>query len=394
MSSSSSARGDRVAVRDSFFGDLINIINPFNYLARSVVMPDNDRPAVPPPEASTAVQVRPGTALSTLVLPPVAVGGGRRRHPLPRPLARRRQAQVGGDRGVSHRARHRAGGDDDGNADLPRRRSRSRSSARRPRSSSSRAASSRRRSSGDLDFYRTQYELLKSRTLAERVVEQMNLRQRVAAKKEEAKPWWSGFLRELMGKDEDKGAPAAPPPDARSAEYGGRRRVPRVVVGGADSQLTPGAGVLRLAGPQACRRCAECARQELHRRQSRAPLRRVGVRQDLPRGKARADEGEARGFRARAGRVPARAADHQRRREAERARADVERVQRRRREDQRGAAQGRGAVPGVQGQSRVRAADGREQVDRAVARAADEAAGRVPGPAADLQAGVSRRCSS
>ena len=29
---------------------------------------------------------------------------------------------------------------------------------------------------GDMDFYRTQYELLKSRTLAERVVEQLNLR--------------------------------------------------------------------------------------------------------------------------------------------------------------------------------------------------------------------------
>ena len=162
------------------------------------------------------------------------------------------------------------------------------------------------------------------------------------------------------------------------------------LIGGADSQFAPGAGVLRLAGPQARRRCAERARAELHRRQSRAALRRVVVRQDLPRGKARADQGEARGFRARAGRVPARAADHQRRRKAERARADVERVQRVGGEDQRRAAEGRGAVPGVQGQSGVRAADGREQVDRAVAGAADEAAGRVPGPAPDLQARVSQ----
>jgi uncharacterized protein involved in exopolysaccharide biosynthesis len=40
---------------------------------------------------------------------------------------------------------------------------------------------------GDLDFYRTQYELLKSRTLAERVVEQLNLRN-IVPKKEDRGP--------------------------------------------------------------------------------------------------------------------------------------------------------------------------------------------------------------
>jgi capsular exopolysaccharide synthesis family protein len=47
---------------------------------------------------------------------------------------------------------------------------------------------------GDVDFYRTQYELLKSRTLAERVVEQLNLRN-TAAKKDGPRPWWLSILR-------------------------------------------------------------------------------------------------------------------------------------------------------------------------------------------------------
>ena len=44
---------------------------------------------------------------------------------------------------------------------------------------------------GDVDFYRTQYELLKSRTLAERVVKQLDLRQRNVATLEKKAPWWS-----------------------------------------------------------------------------------------------------------------------------------------------------------------------------------------------------------
>ena len=48
---------------------------------------------------------------------------------------------------------------------------------------------------GDIDFYRTQYELLKSRTLAERVVRQLNLRQRAIAPAKVA-PWWSAWWTE------------------------------------------------------------------------------------------------------------------------------------------------------------------------------------------------------
>jgi capsular exopolysaccharide synthesis family protein len=47
----------------------------------------------------------------------------------------------------------------------------------------------------DVDFYKTQYELLKSRTLAERVVEQLNLRPAPIAKKPETGPWWKEWLQ-------------------------------------------------------------------------------------------------------------------------------------------------------------------------------------------------------
>ena len=55
----------------------------------------------------------------------------------------------------------------------------------------------------DVDFYKTQYELLKSRTLAERVVDQLNLRPAPIAKKPETGPWWKEWLQ----------ARAAPAPD-------------------------------------------------------------------------------------------------------------------------------------------------------------------------------------
>src|SRR4029079_15482383 len=62
---------------------------------------------------------------------------------------------------------------------------------------------------GDADFYRTQYELLKSRTLAERVVEQLNLRN-IAPKKEGPRPWWLTLLRRDAAPGEEEGATAMP----------------------------------------------------------------------------------------------------------------------------------------------------------------------------------------
>jgi len=68
---------------------------------------------------------------------------------------------------------------------------------------------------GDIDFYRTQYELLKSRSLAERVVRQLDLKQRSATAPEKAAPWWSEmwaglFRRDGEAKDEAAEAPRDP----------------------------------------------------------------------------------------------------------------------------------------------------------------------------------------
>ena len=286
--------------------------------------------------------------------------------------------------------------------DLPRDASRSRSSARRRRSSTSRAAESIPEEYGDVDFYRTQYELLKSRTLAERVVEQLEPEAARLAPAPKSDPWWSAWLpaelpqwwasvraREPAAGDAP-GTVASPADVARSAS----ESAVGAFMGSLTVEPVRNSRLVRVLfdspDPQARRRRAERAGAELHRGQPRAALRRVVVREDLPRGTARADQGEARGLRARAGRVPARAADHQRRREAERARADAGLLQRGGGQGRRGPAEGRGAVPRVQGEPRVLAADDREQVDGGAARAAHQAAGRVPGPAAHLQAGVSQ----
>ncbi|MCC6869676.1 MAG: polysaccharide biosynthesis tyrosine autokinase [Burkholderiales bacterium] len=70
---------------------------------------------------------------------------------------------------------------------------------------------------GDIDFYRTQYELLKSRSLAERVVRQLDLRQRSAVAPEQAAPWWRKLGATLFPKAADAPAEAsaeAPPTPA------------------------------------------------------------------------------------------------------------------------------------------------------------------------------------
>jgi capsular exopolysaccharide synthesis family protein len=82
--------------------------------------------------------------------------------------------------------------------------------------------------SGDADFYRTQYELLKSRTLAERVVKDLGLRQQLAApapREKAAMPWWKAWLSQLRERvsQDDKAAgeePAGPPPDPFASAVG------------------------------------------------------------------------------------------------------------------------------------------------------------------------------
>jgi succinoglycan biosynthesis transport protein ExoP len=66
--------------------------------------------------------------------------------------------------------------------------------------------------SGDLDFYRTQYELLKSRSLAERVVEELNLKPRTVAKTEGSTHWWSALFQRTT-KGSGKATAEAPSAD-------------------------------------------------------------------------------------------------------------------------------------------------------------------------------------
>jgi polysaccharide biosynthesis transport protein len=61
-------------------------------------------------------------------------------------------------------------------------------------------------SQGDRDFYQTQYELLKSRTLVERVIEQLSLGRNSLLKTTVEKPWWSGLLNDRV---DDAGQSAA-----------------------------------------------------------------------------------------------------------------------------------------------------------------------------------------
>ena len=81
----------------------------------------------------------------------------------------------------------------------------------------------------DVDFYKTQYELLKSRTLAERVVQQLNLRPASAtAKKPETGPWWKEWLQ----------ARAAPVAGQSKAEDPGRKKEVATSVGAFLGSLT------------------------------------------------------------------------------------------------------------------------------------------------------------
>lgn len=71
---------------------------------------------------------------------------------------------------------------------------------------------------GDIDFYRTQYELLKSRSLAERVVRQLDLTQRSAATPEPTTPWWSKLGATLFPRAGDAPADASDEPSPTAAD--------------------------------------------------------------------------------------------------------------------------------------------------------------------------------
>ena len=120
------------------------------------------------------------------------------------------------------RARDRAGLDDDADADLPR----DDHAEDRARGAEDRRLQGRARHAGgygDIDFYRTQYELLKSRTLAERVVEQLNLRQASAPKNEGPQSVVARVARrDTARRRKSDGGAATPRPRLRATRTGSR----------------------------------------------------------------------------------------------------------------------------------------------------------------------------
>ena len=203
---------------------------------------------------------------------------------------------------------------------------------------------------GDPDYFQTQLELLKSRALAERVVAQMKLKP-AAGDRAAGAAVVGGAVPQGERRRTRRSPPTRPTrAAARNAADGFR--------GGLGVAPVRGTKLVRVsyasANPQARGRPPEFARAELHQLQPRAALRRVDVRQDVARGEARRDQGQARDQRARADRVPARQRDRQRRRPADRAVVDAGRLQRRGQQGRAGAGAGRGALRADQDQSRKR----------------------------------------
>src|SRR4249920_3529842 len=159
-------------------------------------MPDNDRPteAPSPPHASTALEVRRTTELSTHVLPPVAPPPddeeGLHFRDLWRIVVKRKWVVFA----VVLLALATALVSTMMQTPIYRATITLKIEREAPKIVDFKGGPVSPEEAGDIDFYRTQYELLKSRTLAERVVEQLNLRN-VAPGKEGQRPWWLAILR-------------------------------------------------------------------------------------------------------------------------------------------------------------------------------------------------------
>ncbi len=156
-------------------------------------MAAHDRPGVPAPAAGAAVQVRAQGALSTYVLPPVAAEAdddGIHFRDLWRVVVKRKWVVIAAFLIVVAAALMVT------LAATPIYRSALTLKIEREASKviDFKGGSVVPEEIGDLDFYRTQYELLKSRSLAERVVAQLNLRQRSPANEEPRKSWWSDLV--------------------------------------------------------------------------------------------------------------------------------------------------------------------------------------------------------
>jgi len=184
-------------------------------------MPDNHSPGHPPAAGSSALQVRPSTALSTYVQPPVAAGfeddESIHLRDLWRVVVKRKWVVIAvllivvlTALVVTMMA-------------TPIYRSSITLKIEREASKvvDFKGAPVEPQEYGDIDFYRTQYELLKSRSLAERVVRQLDLKQRSAAAPEKAAPWWSELWASIAKRDgEAKEEAPDPPRDADAAAVG------------------------------------------------------------------------------------------------------------------------------------------------------------------------------
>ena len=175
-------------------------------------MPDNDRPGVPPASASTALQVRRSTDVSTFVLPPTVpeADDDEALHfrDLWRIVVKRKWVVFAvvllalATALVSTMMQ------------TPIYRATITMKIEREAAKIIDFKGVQPEEYGDIDFYRTQYELLKSRTLSERVVEQLNLRRSVGNASEAPKPWWLTLL-EREKKDRIADADEAPPEAAK-----------------------------------------------------------------------------------------------------------------------------------------------------------------------------------
>ena len=182
---------------------------------------------------------------------------------------------------------------------------------------------------GDTEFYRTQYELLKSRTLAERVVEQLNLRQRSAREGRSGRRRGGRASSGAGRRRATRRPPSAPAPDARAAPT--RRRWAR---SWARSRWSPSAirgwcGCYfdspdpRLAADALNALAQNFIAVNLERRYEASSYAKTFLEEKLAQTKARLEDSERALVEFQ--REPA---DHQRRRQAERARADAGRLQR------------------------------------------------------------------
>ena len=306
----------------------------------AIRMPDNDRPGCRRPGVHcTALQVRPLHR---------AVDLCRRRRSPPRRSRRTTTACTSATSGASSSSANGWSSpslllalvtalvlDDDADADLPRD-DHAQDRARGGQDRRLQGRATRAEEYGDVDFYRTQYELLKSRTLAERVVEQLNLR-RSAPATPDAKRRSPGGRRGAAGLWASATA---------RARRRGRRRPRRRTSPNAARRAARSMGSLivepirnsrlvrvhfdspdrRLAADALNALAQNFIAVNLERRFDASSYAKTFLEEKLAQTKAKLEESERAlvDFQ-RAQR------DHQRRREAERARADAVRLQRRRR---------------------------------------------------------------